>query len=114
MDKFLPTLTSLLIQLPLFLVWLVAWILALVFWRRHPKVSLLTVRALTGFLILSVVSTYLNLWLPLDLRDRGMSVSQIGVFLSVKGIVITLIETGLWTLIVIALFGWRKKKENPA
>jgi hypothetical protein len=49
---------TLLPQIPVFLVWLVAIILALVFWKRHPTVSLLVVIALFVFLVLSAADTF--------------------------------------------------------
>jgi hypothetical protein len=111
MDKLAPTLAVLLVQLPVILIWLIGQILSLVFWRRHPKVSLLTFIAMIGFLIVSIIGTYLNIWLPLTLRERGLAISQIGIALTVSGLINSFVSAVFWVLLVIAIFGWRSRQE---
>ena len=104
----LPTLFSYLVQSPILLVWLAGFILAIAYWRRHPRVSLLTVIALVIFLLESVVSTYLNLWLPLLLSKRGIATLQMGQILVIKGIVASIILAVAWGLLIAAIFGGRQ------
>jgi hypothetical protein len=100
-----------LVQLPLYLVWLVAIILAIVFWKKHPTVSLLTLIALVGLLVLSIVGTYASTWLPISLHAQGISTARISVELGIISVASNLLSTAFWILLVIALFGWRKGRE---
>lgn len=109
-NTIVPTLTTYLVRLPVLLVWFVAFILSLVFWRRHPKVSLLTVVALAILFVQSLVGTWLSMWLPLVLNERGMSLSQIGLISGARGVLASLISCVAWVLLVIAIFGWREKR----
>lgn len=111
-DTILPTLVSYLMQLPIFLVWLVGFVLAFVYWGRYPRVSLLTLIGLTIFLIETLANTYLSLWLPIMLSQRGITTAQIGVILTGKGIVTALVDAIGWGLIVAAIFSGRRI--NPA
>ena len=111
MQTLLPTLSALVIQLPVLLVWLIGSILAIVFWKRHPKVSLFAMIGVCGLLLLTLITTYLNLWLPLMLSDRGVSATQIGITLGIKGIVTSVLSACFWVMIFVAIFGWRKKPE---
>jgi|WetSurMetagenome_2_1015567.scaffolds.fasta_scaffold447987_2 hypothetical protein len=112
MDKFTPTLAAMLVDLPEFLVWLTGIILAVVFWQRHPKASLLTLIAMIGFMTTAVVSTYLSLWLPLTLQERGMPTTQIGLVFAVYGIIRSLVSAIWWGLLVAAIFGRRGEVEH--
>ena len=94
-----------LVQLPVVLVWLIGFVLSLVYWRRHPKVSLLTFIAIAGFLASSLIGTYLSVWLPVTLQERGWSVSQIGVAIASRGIISSLVSAVLWGLLLTAIFG---------
>jgi hypothetical protein len=106
-DTILPMLFSYLVQSPILLVWLAGFILAAVHWRKHPQVSLLTVIALAIFLIEALVDTYLNMWLPLMLSERGMAAMQIGQFFTAKGILTSIIGAVAWGLLIAAIFSGR-------
>ena len=109
MELLVASFTSFLVQLPVVLVWLVGLILALIFWKRHPRVSLLTVIAILGLLILSFLGTYLNIALPVTLHSRNnLSFSQLTMTLAVVNIIISVFSAILWGLLVAAIFGWRK------
>ena len=104
----LPMLGSLLLQSPILLVWLAGFILAAMYWRRHPRASLFTAIALAIFLVETLVDTYLNMWLPLQLSERGMGAVQISQIYMVKGIVTAIIGAVAWGLIVAAIFSGRR------
>jgi hypothetical protein len=112
MNMSLSYLAVYLVQLPLYLVWLAGIILSIVFWKKHPTVSLLSLIALVGLLIISIVGVYASTWLPIALRSQGMSTGRIGVELGIISIVSSLFSTAFWILLVIALFGWRNKREG--
>lgn len=104
METIIPTLTSLLAQSPVFIVWLVALVLAIARWQRHPNVSLFTTLALVGFLVVSIIDTYLNVSLPIMLIEQGQSASQVGVMFAVKGVVSAVIRAVLWGVLIAAVF----------
>ena len=93
-------------SIPLVLVWLVGIVLALIFWRRHPQVSLAALIALVGFLTISLLDTALRIWL---IQRQGISkFAEIAPFLS---IFFSLARAALWGLILVAIFGWRKEAQ---
>ncbi len=78
MTQLLGTFTSYLAQYFLVaLVWLVGVILSIASWQRHPRASRLTLIAVAILFVTSLVSTYTSLYLPLLLRDRGWTDSQL-------------------------------------
>jgi hypothetical protein len=94
-------------QIPVLLAWLVGIILAIVYWRKHPRVSLLTLIAIVALLAKSLIGSAVAMWLPITLREQGWVASQIGVILVVIGIVQSLVSAVLWGLLLAAIFGWR-------
>jgi hypothetical protein len=90
------------------LVWLAGIVIALITWKKHPRVSLLAVVALAILLILNLVGSALNMLLPLYLQQSGVGFSQIGIINIARGIVQALVVALAWSLILAAMFGWRK------
>jgi hypothetical protein len=111
MDKLMVVLPIILGNLPLILAWLTGIILAIVFWHRHPKVSLLAIIALSGFLVLSITGTSLSILLPNSLREQGLSTAKIMVRQGIIATIITLLSAGFWGLLLAAIFSDRKN--NP-
>jgi hypothetical protein len=103
-------LASYLGQLPVFLVWLVAIIVAIVNWRRHPRVSLLTLIAFAMFFIAAFVGTALTSWLPLTLHERGLPGTQMGNVALILSFLRGLFDAAAWVLLVFAIFGWRRER----
>lgn len=112
MEMLVATLSSLLVQLPIILVWIVGLVLALIYRQRHPKVSALAFISILGLFIMLVISTYTSVWLSLGLHSQGISPSQIGITLAVRGIVTSLISTVFWALLIAAIFIGRKPAGN--
>lgn len=107
-EDIIPTFSVYLAQSPIYLVWLVGIILAIVFRQRHTKVSLLTVIALGVLLVETAIGTYLSVSLPMLLIRQDMNASAIGPILSAIGCVRSLIAAAMWGLLLVALFGWRQ------
>lgn len=107
MEMLASTFMVYLVQSPVILVWLIGLVLSLVYWRRHPTVSLVAIIAIMGFLVISLISTYVSTWLPMTLRERGWSIGQIGIALTARGIISSLVSAVLWGLLLAAIFGWR-------
>lgn len=101
------TLTNYLAQSPIFLVWIVGIVLASVRWSQHPRISLLTIIALAIMLVTSLVSTYLNVQLPVLMTEWGWDYPQIGLFFTIKGFVQAVIDTIAFVLLLLAIFSGR-------
>ena len=89
-------LAALLTQLPVYLVWLVGVILALVGWKKHPSVSLVALIGLVILFLLAMVT-------QLTTVRHGVNWGLAGIaFLE------ALVRAGAWGLVLAAIFGWRK------
>lgn len=103
---------SLLNQFPLFAVWIIGLIFTIVLWKKHPKVSLLVFISVLGFLALSIADTYLNIWLPTLVSDRGLSLAKVGSLYTLKSHIFSFAAAIFWAILGTAVFGWRNKTEN--
>ncbi len=108
MQSFFPNLGVYLIQLPIFIVWLIGLMLAIINLRRYPRVSLLTFLALIIFIILALVSPIISGWLPLLLHARfGAPFRQEAAIGALIGLIESAIRAIAWLLLFIAIFSWR-------
>jgi hypothetical protein len=114
MEALIPTLTVIATLAPMIVVWVIGIILALLRWRRHPRVSQLAITAFAVMIGSTVVVRTLYVWLPTVVRNRGWSTSELGTIFTAVGIVSTLINAVAWALVICAIFGWRdqRQKEN--
>lgn len=103
------TLQSLLIQLPILVVWLVIAVIAILRRQRHPKVSLFVVLALVIFLMRLVAGTWLSMWMPMILRDRDMPMGRIGAIMGGSQFALSLVGAAAWGLIAAAIFRGRQE-----
>ena len=110
LQSLLPTI---LLQIPALLVILVGVILALVFWRRNAKVSLLVIVALVLSFIVRVGSTLQSVLLP-TLINKGWNLQRIGWLAGCLGIVWSLLGAVALGLMLGAVFGWRKRDDAEA
>ena len=110
----LSVLSGFLYYIPYMIVWAVGFILAIVRWQRHPKVSLLAVIAFTIFFMTAMVNSCLRMWLyPWLFGESGGGLGQTSavLILSMINLSVALAGAGAWVLVLIAIFGWR---ETPA
>jgi hypothetical protein len=91
---------------PVYVTWLVGIGIAIARWKKHPRVSLLTVLALSLSLVISIFNGMLVIALPMQLRA-----SEISAALAVLGVCSSLIYMVLWGMILAAIFGWRPTVE---
>jgi hypothetical protein len=112
MERIIPSFSILLVQAPVIIVWLVGLGLSLVYWNKHPKVSLLTMIGILGLLTTLIIGSSVSMWLPLTLNQRGMHPAQIAIFVGITGLIISLLSAVFWALLIIAIFGWRKQSET--
>ena len=93
-------------NVPFLIVYCVGIVLALLFWNRHPAVSILCIVAFLILLGSQVLGIGTQFWMT-GATSRGMSSPEIGQLLSIMGIVRAVLATVAWTLLLTALFGWR-------
>lgn len=93
---------------PLYLVDLAGLILAVLWRRRHPQVSLLAGIYFLGSLLLSLIANGLA-FLPLYLNSHDFSLSQAGTIMGMIGLVRTALQTILGVVLLFAVFGWRNQ-----
>ncbi len=96
-------LTQFLLQIPLYVVWLVGAILCIIRWRQHPSVSLLALVAILLFFLLSIVGTLTAYLLPIIWRGSLAPLTAIRGIVQVFGNMIG------WMLLLAAIFGWRSE-----
>ena len=99
--------SNVIVQLPLFLLWLggIAW--ALRTWRNHPRVSLLVTIGLALQLVDSLAASVTYALMPMLIEKYGYSMqsySWISMFVT-GGRALT--STAAWAVILVAMFGWR-------
>jgi hypothetical protein len=58
-------------QMPLLAVYGLGILLAILWWGRHPKVSMLTCLAFGLMLVTSVTMTAVTVWLPIYMREKS-------------------------------------------
>jgi len=92
-------------QLPVLLAWLAGVGLALLHWRRNPRVALLALIAFILLLTLQLVGGYLDTQLPTALS--GVAGGNPGLALTLSACGQSAGAALAWVLILIALFGGR-------
>lgn len=102
-------LSTLLVKLPLFIVWLLALYLSLERWEKHPQVSKLTAIASIIFICLNIIQASL-IFVQLNL-SRMWTIEQISGLLSAFNFFLAIAEAIAWGLIIKAIFGWRRDIE---
>ena len=110
-QSFLPNLAY---QLPVLIVLLVGFIIAITRWRKNPRVSLLTLLAIILVSGITIVGVFTNSVLPYILYNNSdLDYSTIGIIFSVITVLFNLLSAGSWILLLVALFG-KKKTKAPA
>jgi hypothetical protein len=105
--------TQFLTWLPLYLLWLLGIILALVRWQRHPTVSILAGLAFVILIVNSMASTFTTAWLPGYLQTgQNYSAEQVASVLLVVRVFFNLISALAWALILVAIFAERNRPER--
>ena len=97
-----PMVSTYLCQIPYYAVLITGICLCLSRWQRHPKVCRV---AMVGFSLLfleSLVGTLFHFLLMRKLSGPG----DIWIYYLVC-LIRTVIQAGLWSLILVAIFGWR-------
>jgi hypothetical protein len=107
-------------ECPLFLVWVGGMLLALFWWRRHPKVSLTATIALCLFCLEAVIWPILERILShlLSTANDWGNPSSSSIFLErynliflVIGFLRAALEACFFCLLLLAIFGWRQRED---
>ena len=93
-------------SVPYLIVYLVGSVLCLVFWRRHPVVSILSLLAFVILIGSVAIGSALQLW-QMGAIQNGSTYADIGRILGIAGIIRTMLGLIAWILLLTALFGWR-------
>jgi hypothetical protein len=97
--------TALALRLPLFLLWLIGIVYAIIRWRNHPRVSLAVV---LGFIVLSITAC-ITMMIPLLVSSISQSGNGtvINLFF-MTGRITPFVDAVGWVLVLIAIFSDRK------
>ena len=104
--------TAILWHVPVFLVWLVGAILALVRPSVPRRVAGFLVGGLAAHLVQAVVGTGVSVILPFKLREGGTSMAQVGTYLAVWSFAWSLISAAAWVLVLLAVFAEREPADG--
>ncbi|HUJ44313.1 MAG TPA: hypothetical protein VLW52_11975 [Opitutaceae bacterium] len=119
----IPSLSQLLGQSPVLLVYLIGLILALVFWRRCPTPSLLVLVATVLLLLISVIQPFVTQFLIHARFERGWTNQTLGWMISAVALTSSCFRAAAMGLLIAAVFfqrgvprstGPNKSVERPA
>ncbi len=108
MSAIYPVWISLLPRLALWLVWLVAVVLAIRGWSRHPRASLLAVIAVAIFFLDSLLGLGGTFFLNRFIENSRLGGARISAILGMFGAVQLLINVVGWGFAVAAMFADRR------
>jgi hypothetical protein len=100
-------LTPLLFRLPLFLLWLVGMVLAVIRWKRHSRTSLATI---AGCLVLSGSSLLQTILPPLfpELMKQALETRWLVDVYFIVMRILPFVDLVGWIFVLAAIFGERK------
>ena len=104
-------LSVLAVNIPIYLVWLVMFIVALINIKNYPKVSLLTIISVIIFFISNILSCISTGILPMVYREYGWSSSTFAMIMGTVNVIRSFFTALAYALLIGAVFGWRKKDE---
>jgi len=107
-DEFVQQLGAMAGMSPVLLVWFIGLLVALTRWKRHPKVSLVTVIALSGFFLVSFIATFTYGYLIRTWQSR--SGEDLDRLLKIVDLSRSAISALFWGLLLAAIFGWRQSR----
>lgn len=105
MDFAIPLLTTLLPALPLYLIWIVGIVLAVIYRGRDRRVTILTAVALLLFLALDIGGRVMTIATPTLMQGQG--VETVSMLLAATNILSTLVSAGAWIMVLVAIFAGR-------
>jgi hypothetical protein len=101
---FQPLISGFWLHAPLILIWLVGIIVAIVTWRKHPPVSILTILALLLFLFNVVAGETFIQQVIFQFHARGLPARMVTTLLTLTAVLRTVISITAWVMILAAVF----------
>lgn len=95
---------SMVAQLPVLAMFGLGILLAILWWKQHPKVSFITFLGFGLMLITSVAMSAINVWLPLYMRENDLSVKVMSTVYLYLGLTRSVIHAGGLGLLLWAIF----------
>lgn len=92
-------------DIPYIIIWLIGLILAVVWWQKHPRLSLLALIIFLLLIVSQIIISIVDAVLPEYMFQAHIGVSQLEIIINVVNLVFSL---PAWALIIWAIFGWRK------
>jgi hypothetical protein len=92
---------------PLYFAWLVGAIVALVRWRRHPRVSQVVLAATALFILAMVQHVATVAWANTQMQAGALSATASQFAFRAAGVAHALLSTASYALLLVAVFGWR-------
>jgi hypothetical protein len=105
-------LTNMAIHIPLYLVWLVGFILAIVTWKRNLQPSLFAILGIASMFVFDLISIYM-ITVPMRLSGKGYPATNIAMVMSIANVALTILKAGGWGLLLAAVFVGRKRQPAP-
>jgi len=109
--QFIYYLSPVVINAPLFVLWIIGIIVALTTRRRHPQVSLLAAVALAIQLSETAVVLVVYPWIS-QVVTSGWPAEKINVFWMASTFVRVFLSTIAWLLILLAIFKYRHQQSR--
>lgn len=110
-DVLLGVLQNAAFYLPLLVIWIIAFVMAITRRHRHPRASKFIIVAMVLFVVMALISIPVNAIVP-QLLIEAEEHEAIETFFMAKGVLFTLIEVAAWVLLLVALFAGRREGES--
>jgi hypothetical protein len=99
---------------PLYVIWIVAIVVAVSRWSRHPRVSLFCVIGVSVLFVQTLLSSLLTPWLQMTLTRGGLRASRLGLVMGGISLLVSLIRATAWGLLIAAIFIARNEAGSQA
>lgn len=106
-------LSSVAVLIPVLLVWIVGFALALMRFGQHPRVSGLLAGGIAIVAIMSVLSAITSAGLPMFIYRTDLPLAAVGAIMTTVGIITTLVNALGWGLVVAAALSGRGDDAAP-
>lgn len=98
---------ALLPQIPLYLIYLVGSVIAVMRWKRHPRVSLYLLVSIAVSFVAAIILTVVQMWLPYYLARLKFDANMYTYYFYALRLISSLIGALTFGLILLAVFAER-------
>ena len=111
MQELVASLTSLLTNAPVYIVWLVGIIIAFSKLKGRQDVAWLLAGGLGLHFVVGMISRFVFTMLPRQLMDSGTSAAELTATLAGLSLVFSVVAAGAWGLVIAAVIRGRDNRE---